>query len=197
MAYCKHCGAQIQDRAVICPHCRQRQVGGSGGKTALVVVAIGCGALALVAFVGIVAAIFIPNFLDALQKAKQKRTLADVRLTGTALMSWLADEVGGSGGSGVMPPEHPSAEELSAILVPKYLQQVPATDGWGHPFEYWISPNLLLAHVFQIRSPGRDGVFSTDSYDSYEPAPFLATDYDQDVVWADGYFVHWPDVSPR
>jgi hypothetical protein len=23
-------------------------------------------------------------------------------------------------------------------------------------------------------------------------APFVATDYDQDIVWADGYFVSWP-----
>ena len=33
----------------------------------------------------------IPNFLDALQKAKQKRTIADERNLGTAEMSLITD----------------------------------------------------------------------------------------------------------
>src|SRR5215831_13836410 len=50
--------------------------------------------LIVVAIIGIIAALLIPNFLDALQKAKQKRTVADVRNTGTAMFSWLTDQVG-------------------------------------------------------------------------------------------------------
>ena len=43
--------------------------------------------LIVVAIIGIIAAILIPNLLDALQKAKQKRTVSDIRNTGTAWMS--------------------------------------------------------------------------------------------------------------
>src|SRR5215207_7575505 len=50
--------------------------------------------LIVIAIIGIIAALLIPNFLDALQKAKQKRTVADVRNTGTAMFSWLTDQVG-------------------------------------------------------------------------------------------------------
>ncbi|HEY8022444.1 MAG TPA: prepilin-type N-terminal cleavage/methylation domain-containing protein, partial [Thermoanaerobaculia bacterium] len=50
--------------------------------------------LIVVAIIGIIAALLIPNFLDALQKAKQKRTVADMRNAGTALFSWLTDQVG-------------------------------------------------------------------------------------------------------
>src|SRR5947199_354546 len=50
--------------------------------------------LIVVAIIGITAALLIPNFLDALQKAKQKRTVADMRNTGTAMFSWLTDQVG-------------------------------------------------------------------------------------------------------
>src|SRR5437588_9881670 len=50
--------------------------------------------LIVVAIIGIIAALLIPNFLDALQKAKQKRTVADVRNCGTAMFSWLTDQVG-------------------------------------------------------------------------------------------------------
>ena len=37
--------------------------------------------LIVVAIIGIIAAILIPNLLDALQKAKQKRTVGDIRAT--------------------------------------------------------------------------------------------------------------------
>ena len=50
--------------------------------------------LIVVAIIGIIAAILIPNLIDALQKAKQKRTMSDIRNTGTAWMSWLTDQVG-------------------------------------------------------------------------------------------------------
>lgn len=190
MAYCKHCGAQIQDRAVMCPTCGQRQVGGSGGsgKTiGIVAVVAGCGCLGIIGL-GIVSAILVPNLMDALQKAKQKRTMADVRLAGTALMSWLVDHTDEPQWT---LPERPSAEELSGILVPEYIAELPATDGWQHPLEYRVSSNLLGSEVFRIRSPGRDGVFDSDEYE-YQAAPFVTTDYDRDIVWADGYFVRYP-----
>ena len=44
--------------------------------------------LIVVAIIGIIAAILIPNLIDALQKAKQKRTVADMRNIGTAFMSF-------------------------------------------------------------------------------------------------------------
>ncbi|MGB3563967.1 MAG: prepilin-type N-terminal cleavage/methylation domain-containing protein, partial [Thermoanaerobaculia bacterium] len=50
--------------------------------------------LIVVAIIGIIAAILIPNLLDALQKAKQKRTVGDIRSIGTAWFSWLTDQVG-------------------------------------------------------------------------------------------------------
>ena len=50
--------------------------------------------LIVVAIIGIIAAILIPNLLDALQKAKQKRTVGDIRAIGTAWFSWLIDQVG-------------------------------------------------------------------------------------------------------
>ena len=48
--------------------------------------------LIVVAIIGIIAAILIPNLLDSLQKAKQKRTVADIRNVGAAWFSWLTDQ---------------------------------------------------------------------------------------------------------
>ena len=52
--------------------------------------------LIVVAIIGIIAAILIPNLLDALQKAKQKATVADVRNIGTAWYSWMTDQASAS-----------------------------------------------------------------------------------------------------
>ena len=49
--------------------------------------------LIVVAIIGIIAAILIPNLLDALQKAKQKATVGDIRNIGTAWMSWVTDQM--------------------------------------------------------------------------------------------------------
>src|SRR6187455_2654856 len=52
--------------------------------------------LIVVAIIGIIAAILIPNLLDALQKAKQKATVGDIRNIGTAWMSWVTDQMSAS-----------------------------------------------------------------------------------------------------
>jgi len=45
-----------------------------------------------------------------------------------------------------------------------------------------------------IRSPGRDGVFSAADYDV---SSFTPSDFDQDIVWADGFFIRWPEKSKK
>ena len=55
--------------------------------------------------------------------------------------------------------------------------------------EYRQNTNLLAANVMLIRSPGRTGGFDTDTYPI---GAFVATRYDNDIVWADGLFVVYP-----
>src|SRR3984893_6156069 len=73
--------------------------------------------LIVVAIIGIIAALLIPNFLDALQKAKQKRTVADIRNTGTAMFSWLTDQVGAA-----------AAGQTTTVDVTQYGTLVAATN---------------------------------------------------------------------
>jgi prepilin-type N-terminal cleavage/methylation domain-containing protein len=153
--------------------------------------------LIVVAIIGIIAALLIPNFLDALQKAKQKRTVADMRNTGTAMFSWLTDQVGAAaaGAAGTVNlGSYASISETfldsTAGLVPQYMQDVPSLDGWKNGYEYYLNTsNPLAQQVMAIRSKGRDGAATLTQYTvtSFEP-----TDYDQDIVWADGFFVRWP-----
>jgi len=136
--------------------------------------------------------------------AAQKRTISEIRNTGTALFSWLTDQVGAAAaGQSQMERESPpvdlrqydliSHEELVKILVPTYIQTIPETDGWGHPYEYYLAvENPLAPQVMAIRSPGRDGKFSALDYavGAFEP-----NDLDEDIVWVDGFFVRWPQTN--
>ena len=49
--------------------------------------------LVVVAVISIIASILIPYLIDGLQKAKQKRTVGDMRNVGTCWMAWLTDQV--------------------------------------------------------------------------------------------------------
>ena len=161
--------------------------------------------LIVVAIIGIIAAVLIPNLLDALQKAKQKRTVGDVRSIGTGWMSWLTDQVGAaSAGAGKIYPSgtHQSVTypQLFEYLRPSdsffYLQEVPQVDAWGHPLGFAQSPNLVDSSEMIICAPARGGSFihgSSCNDDDWTVTPFMSTDYEQDIVWADGYFVRWPE----
>ncbi|HEX4825179.1 MAG TPA: prepilin-type N-terminal cleavage/methylation domain-containing protein, partial [Candidatus Polarisedimenticolaceae bacterium] len=48
--------------------------------------------LIVVAIIGIIAAIAIPNLLNAIDRGKQKRTMADMRSIGTAVESYAVDQ---------------------------------------------------------------------------------------------------------
>lgn len=158
--------------------------------------------LIVVAVLGIIAGILIPYLIDAIQKGKQNRTVGDMRNVGTCWMSWLTDQVG-SGAAGSTPGPRTydislltriSREDLFRSLYRSqdffYCQDIPGSDGWGYGFEYYQSDETFLAaNAMAIRSSGRDGVYDADVYPI---GPFVATDYDQDMVWADGLFIRYP-----
>ena len=181
--------------------------------------------LIVVAIIGIIAAILIPNLIDALQKAKQKRTVADVRNMGTAWMTWFTEMVSATaagattttfiwdseyafnGGSGQLAYADVAGilegTDLASLLsVPDwdvfYIQKLENEDGWGFAYQFggnfdptssanW-SALIAYTRAIGIRSPGRDNILDA----SYIPGSFLASNYDEDIVWADGYFVRWP-----
>jgi len=154
----------------------------------------------VVVIIGIIATLIIPMFLDALQKSKQKRTMAEMRLVGTCWMSWLTDQISSAAaGGGVRLYDLNRLTTIAADDVLKslyqnqrffYCSEVPKVDGWGYDYEYFIHPSsLVVANVIAIRSRGRDGIFEDLVYPI---GPFIITDYEEDIVWADGMFVSYP-----
>ena len=151
--------------------------------------------LVVVAIISIIAGLLIPNFISSLHKAKQKRTMAEIHETGKAMFSWLTDQMGAAaaGAQSVDVSSYGTAidiPDLSTLLAPDYINRVPERDAWGHSLEYFLrTDNVAASRVMLIRSPGLDGSFSGDDYTH---SAFTTTDFDQDIVWADGIFIRWP-----
>ena len=160
--------------------------------------------LIVVAIIGIIAAILIPNLIDALQKAKQKRTMADMRNVGTAFMSYVTDAASAAAAGGTntfnsTPYSSIAHSVLFDILHPSstffYMNEVPLKDGWKNTYAYGFAGTVVKSQVFAIMSAGRDGdttAADLGNADGKTIGPFIPTDYDQDIIWADGFFVRWP-----
>ena len=150
--------------------------------------------LIVVAIIGIIAVILIPSLLDALQKAKQKRTVADIKLVGTAWFSWVTDQVSAASAGQTQIDwttlTATSHSNVASLLVPQYTAELPVNDGWRRPFEFAQDSSLFTLTPIAIRSPGADGLYQSGPY---TVGPFVSTDYNQDILWVGGYFAHYPE----
>ena len=85
--------------------------------------------LIVVAIIGILAAIAIPNLLTAMQRSKQKRTMADIRSIATAWEARATDVNKYNAAGAVTLPAGVVDTTLSAALSPTYIKQLPPRDG--------------------------------------------------------------------
>lgn len=157
--------------------------------------------LIVVAILGIIAAMLIPSMLEALHKSRQKRTMGSMREFGLGVAAYWTD-IAGAGAAGaattVTVGDWQGAatfSELSTALVPDYIPYLPETDGWGYPLDYRVVLNQPPRSLYAlVRAPARDGGYQADSYSA---GPFAPSDYDQDIVWADGGFIRAPDSAAQ
>jgi len=126
----------------------------------------------------------------------KKRTLADMRNAGVALLAWLTDnfEPLSEGEAPVVdwsqcPPV--THAELAAKLK-LYIRDLPVEDGWRRPFEYCLDQRSRPPRYFGIRSAGSDGRFEGPRY---RVGPIPETEKGRDLVWFNGYFAAWPEQA--
>ena len=195
MAFCAWCGNPVAGVSYAsCPRCGNPTNGaqrvasaaaGGGSQGAGLVVGLLIGGLALVAVIGILAAIAIPNLLTSLQRSRQKRTTADMRTIATAVEAWATDK-------NQYPPGN-TAADLRPVLVPTYIREIPAVDGWGTAFKYECWPAGECSS-YAIASAGGDKVFEHDSLQEYT-AGTKTTNFDNDLVLVNGELVQHPDIT--
>ena len=147
--------------------------------------------LIVVAIIGILAAIAIPNLLTAMQRSKQKRTMADMRTIATAWEARATDvnKYNAAGTISAVTSCSATVTGLSGALVPTYLKLLPPKDGWSNTFRFMADQDFSSATAAQqylIWSAGKDGSFET-------PAGGATTKFDNDILFTNGVFVQYPE----
>jgi type II secretion system protein G len=153
--------------------------------------------LIVVAIIGIIVAIAIPNLLNAIQRAKQKRTMGDMRSAGTAAEAYAVDfnhypaAAGYSLPSGLSLPSGTfgaATSGFNANVVPTYIRLLPLVDGWQSFFFYG---NGSTAQHYIIQSAGKDGSLMT------APPYGATTNFNDDIIFVDGQFCEYPEGAQK
>ncbi len=129
--------------------------------------------LIVVAIIGIVAAIAIPNLMNAINRGRQKRTMADMRSIGTACEAYAVDNS--------FYPIGTTFGTLKGFLQPGYIKTLPSIDGWGIGFNY-VSSSRFYTIISYGRDAASNGITSNAT----------TTDFDCDIAFGGGMFIQWP-----
>ena len=113
-------------------------------------------------------AVAAPNVLTALNRSREKRTMAELRDWGSALET-------------IHSRHHLSSTGTSedAVFAKFKLSRV---DGWGRPYQI-----RMAGGGYTVTSSGRDGVFQTRIQGG------ATSNFDEDLVYSDGYFLQYPE----
>jgi general secretion pathway protein G len=143
--------------------------------------------LIVIAIIGILAAIAIPNLLNAVQRGKQKRTMSDMRALATAVEAYAVDNnnyPAAACNAGLYTTAGAVLTTASFTnLTPTYIAQPPKSDGWGNFMLYGIS---TTTDHYMIRSYGRDQAASAINCGT-------TTNFNEDIIYSDGTFIQWPE----
>ena len=148
--------------------------------------------LIVVAIIGILAAIAIPNLLTAMQRSKQKRTMADMRAIATAWEARATDmntyAAAGAGTTFTWWSTAVTFNSVLALLTPTYIKSMPQKDGWGNNYGFAMD-KATTSQAYGIRSPGKDGAFQGGVYTIGTTTQV----FDCDIVYSNGSFIQWPE----
>ena len=137
--------------------------------------------LIVVAIIGIIAAIAIPNLLNAINRGRQKRSMADMRTIGTSIEAYAVDMAFYP----TQATEGPIATAYRGYLQPTYVKSVPQGDGWRTPFRV-----ASESRFYTLGSCARDKI-SEGALTSFSSR--TTTDMDCDIVYSNGSFVSYPE----
>ncbi len=129
--------------------------------------------LIVVAIIGIIAAIAIPNLLQSLQTARQKRSFGDLRTIIIALTVYSIDH-----------NHFPVLGDTNHMALVPYLGDLPTNDGWSSLFGY--------------QCDGDGSRYTAVCYGSNRTAdtPYVMgriTRFEDDIVYIDNQLVQWPE----
>ena len=133
--------------------------------------------LIVVAIIGIIAAIAIPNLLNAIDRGKQKRTMADLRSIGTSVEAYAVDN-----------NNYPTATDVATLgqaITPVYIKTMPDNDGWNHVFQVEATSN-----AYTVWSTGKDGIGSTCTAG-------VTQTFNEEICFVNGQFLRYPQGTQQ
>ena len=170
--------------------------------------------LIVVAIIGILAALLIPNALEAIQKAKQKSAMKEIVTIATACADYMTDHGDFSLIMGDSGPLDSATNGIYVALASFYVKVIPLMDPWNFPYDIYLGVDAVTPIVsgadplelgdddFVIVSYGRDkGVGPTYDSTLYTPTTPEAgrynvskmADFNEDLVNWNGSWI----VGPR
>jgi type II secretion system protein G len=169
--------------------------------------------LIVVAIIGILAALLIPNALEAIQKAKQKSAMKEIVTIATACADYMTDH-----GDFTLCPQTgdlviPSV--FSVAIATFYIKVLPSHDPWNFPYQVDLGQAAVIAVVsgadpveiaeddFVIQSFGRDklagpnyeaSTYSTGTPEAGRYNVSKMADFNEDLVNWDGSWIVGPST---
>ena len=131
--------------------------------------------LIVVAIIGIIAAIAIPNLLNAIDRGKQKRTMADLRSLGTAVETYSIDNN--------IYPTAANIAALTPLVQPIYIRTAPTNDGWNRNFVV-----TSISGEYTLGSGGKDGGTLT-----VVGGGGATNSFNDAIIFRNGQFTQWPE----
>jgi general secretion pathway protein G len=132
--------------------------------------------LIVVAIIGIIAAISIPSLQTAIDKAKQRGSMADMRSLGQAVNFYQIDE-------SIFPANGSSGPTLASLLAKYSKSTPPVKDRWNRFLVY----SSDAKRWYSIESYGKDGI------DGLDISPITKLQFELDIVYASGQFTASPE----
>ena len=132
--------------------------------------------LVVVAVIGIISAVALPNLLNSLDKAKQKKTMSDVRSIGVAVEAYATDTAQYPVGTG-------SWAALKPHIDPYFIKAPPDKDGWDNT---WDAGTTATGDNYTVASNGKDGITGVRPGGKTQ-------DFNCDIVFSQGQFYQWPE----
>ena len=160
--------------------------------------------LIVVAIIGILAALLIPNAITAIQKAKQKATMKDIAVISAAITDYITDNGVAMAQSGV----YTAASPFYADLSPFYIKVLPINDQWGNGYRVYTGTDIAvygvagIADDFLVASYGRDRLENVDGFAFLTTAPeaglYIVNEmvhFNRDLVMWNGSWIRAPKAG--
>jgi general secretion pathway protein G len=166
--------------------------------------------LIVVAIIGILAALLIPNALEAIQKAKQKSAMKAIMTVSTAAVDYITDHGDWTGitQAGILATNNAFMQGVATF----YIKVIPVNDPWNMPYYAYVGTTVATligaatgtnapgVDDFAMASGGRNKGLEAVAYTTANPEAGLYTvssmaDFDKDLVAWNGSWIAGPKTN--